>query len=81
MLQCFKDKTSIMLVKGYVLNDTVKAKQCEDCKCIAEVLVTNFNNPNLILYGCKDTKCKHRLLRLNFDVPLLETTLSKPLEN
>jgi hypothetical protein len=70
-----------MLVKGYIFNDTVKAKQCADCKCISEVLVANFNNPNLMLYGCKDTKCKHRLLRLNFDSLALETNISKPIEN
>jgi hypothetical protein len=68
MLQSFKDKSSVMLVKAYVLNNyNVKAIQCEDCKSISEVLVTNFTNPNLLLYGCKDSKCKHRLMRLDFD--------------
>ena len=56
-----------MLVKGYVLNDMVRTRQCEGCKSTSEVLVTNFSNPNLLLYGCKDSKCKHRLLRLCFD--------------
>jgi len=67
MLQYFKDKTSIILVDGYVFNDKVKAKQCADCKSTSEVLATNYSNPNLMLYGCKDSKCKNRLLRLSFD--------------
>lgn len=67
MFQSFKDKSSIMLVKGFVSNDTVKARQCEDCKSISEVLLTNYGNPNISLYGCRDSKCKHRLLRLDFN--------------
>jgi hypothetical protein len=67
MLQSFKDKSSVMLVKGYVFNTNVRARQCEDCRSISEVLVTNFTNPNLLLYGCKDSKCKHRIMRLDFD--------------
>jgi len=55
-------------MKGYVLNDQVKAEQCENCKSQSEVLRTNFSNPNLFLYGCKDSKCKHRLLRLDFNL-------------
>ena len=70
-----------MLVRGYIFNDTVKAKQCADCKCKSEVLAANFNNPNLMLYGCKDTKCKNRILWLNFDSLASETNLSKLLEN
>jgi len=67
MLQAFKDKSSVMLVKGYVFNNNVRARQCEDCKSISEVLATNYTNPNLLLYGCKDSKCKHRLMRLDFN--------------
>ncbi len=68
MLQSFKDKSSVMLVKGYIFNNNyVRARQCEGCKSISQVLVTNFTNPNLLLYGCKDSKCKHRIMRLNFD--------------
>ena len=55
----------VSVIKGYVSNDQVKAEDCENCKSTSKVLVTNFNNPNLILLGCKDSKCKHRLLRLN----------------
>jgi hypothetical protein len=64
----FKEKSwSVLLVKGYVMNDQVRAPRCENCKSITEVLTANHNNPNLLLYGCKDTKCKHRLVRLDFD--------------
>ena len=55
------------LANGFVVNDQVKAKYCENCKSTSEALITNFNNPNLLLYGCKDSKCKHRLLRLDFN--------------
>lgn len=82
MIHCFKDKSSVMLVKGYVFNDAVKARQCADCKCVSEALVANFSNPNLILYGCRDTKCKNRLLRLSFDGLASEIDVGfKPLEN
>ena len=64
----FKDKSwSVLLSKGYILNNQVHSKYCENCNSISEVLTTNFNNPNLLLYGCRDGKCKHRLLRLNFN--------------
>jgi hypothetical protein len=70
-----------MLVRGYVLNDHVTAERCEHCKSTCEVLTTNYNNPNLLLYGCKDSKCKHRLLRLDFgaEIPqkLLITSIDK----
>lgn len=82
MLQCFKDKSSVLLVKGYVFNDTVRARQCADCKCISEVLAANYSNPNLLLYGCRDSKCRHRLLRLSFDALTPENNLMpKPIEN
>ncbi|MGD6932947.1 MAG: hypothetical protein ACQCN5_01930 [Candidatus Bathyarchaeia archaeon] len=82
MLQCFKDKSSIILVEGYVFNNTVKSRQCKDCKSISEVLVTNYSNPNLLLYGCKDSKCKNRLLRLSFDESSIATDFKpKPVEN
>ncbi len=58
---------SVLLVKGYVMNDQVRAPRCENCKSTTEALTANHNNPNLLLYGCKDTKCKHRLVRLDFD--------------
>lgn len=64
----YKEKSwSVLLVKGYVRNDQVRAERCENCKSTTEVLTANYGNPNLLLYGCKDSKCKHRLLRLNFD--------------
>ena len=68
MFSSIKEKSwSVLLVKGYILNDQVRAERCENCKSTSEVLTTNYNNPNLLLYGCKDSKCKHRLLRLDFD--------------
>jgi hypothetical protein len=68
MLNSVKEKSwSVLLIKGFVLNDQVKAEHCENCKSKSEVLTTNFNNPNLFLYGCKDSKCKHRFLRLDFN--------------
>ena len=68
MFYSLKEKPwSVLLIKGYVFNDQVRAEQCNNCKSTAEVLTANYNNPNLLLYGCKDSKCKHRLLRLNFD--------------
>lgn len=57
------------MVKGYVFNDQVRADRCENCKSTTEVLIKNYNNPNLLLYGCRDSKCKHRLLRLDFNAP------------
>ena len=69
MLISDKEKSwKVLLMKGYVLNDQVKALQCENCKSQSEILVNNFSNPNLFLYGCKDGKCRHRLLRLDFNV-------------
>jgi len=61
---------SVFLVKGYIANDQVRAKRCENCKCTTEVLAANFGNPNLLLYGCKDSKCKHRLVRLDLDAEM-----------
>lgn len=70
MFYSIKEKSwSVLLVKGYVLNDQVRAVRCENCKSTTEVLTGNYNNPNLLLYGCRDSKCKHRLLRLAFDGP------------
>jgi hypothetical protein len=68
MLLSVKDKSlSVFLTNGYVLNDQVRAECCESCKSTYDVLTINYNNPNLMLYGCKSTKCKHRLLRLDFN--------------
>ncbi len=68
MFTSTKEKSwSVLLLKGYVLNDQVRAERCENCKSTTEVLTKNYSNPNLLLYGCKDTKCKHRLLRLDFN--------------
>ena len=64
----FKEKSwSVLLVKGYVQNDEVRAIRCENCKSTTEVLTANHHNPNLLLYGCKDAKCRHRMVRLDFD--------------
>jgi hypothetical protein len=69
MLISAKEKSwKVLLMKGYVSNDQVKAEQCENCRSRSEVLRTNFSNPNLLLYGCRDSKCKHRLLRLDFNI-------------
>lgn len=54
-------------MKGYVLNDQVRAEQCETCKSQSQILTNNFSDPNLFLYGCKDSKCRHRLLRLDLN--------------
>jgi hypothetical protein len=68
MFYSFKEKSwSVLLVKGYVLNDQVRAVRCENCKSKTEVLTSNFNNPNLLLYGCQDNKCRHRFVRLAFE--------------
>ncbi len=68
MFYSIKEKSwSVLLIKGYVSNDQVRAKRCENCKSTTEVLAANHSNPNLLLYGCKDSKCKHRMLRLDFD--------------
>ena len=68
MLSSFKEKSwSVMLVRGYILNNQVRAERCENCKSISQALTTNCSNPNLLLYGCKDSKCKHRLMRLDFN--------------
>jgi hypothetical protein len=69
MLVPVKEKIwKVLLMKGCVLNDQVKAEQCEDCKSMSQVLTTNFSNPNLFLCGCKDSKCRHRLLQLDFNI-------------
>jgi hypothetical protein len=68
MFYQFKEKSwSVFLVKGYVYNDQVRAKRCENCKSTTEALTINHHNPNLLLYGCQDSKCKHRLVRLDFE--------------
>lgn len=68
MFYSIKEKSwSVLLVKGYVHNDEVRAIRCENCKSTTEVLVANHHNPNLLLYGCKDAKCRHRMVRLDFD--------------
>jgi hypothetical protein len=68
LLNSFREKSwSVLLVEGYVSNDEVRGERCQNCKSKTEVLTANFNNPNLLLFGCKDTKCKHRFLRLDFD--------------
>ena len=70
MLVGEKEKSwSVRLAQSYIIKDQVRANFCQDCKSVSEIIVRNFNNPNLVLYGCKDIKCKHRLLRLNFDHP------------
>jgi hypothetical protein len=69
LFNSFKDKSwSVRLTEGYISNDQVRSDRCENCKSKTEVLTANFNNPNLLLYGCKDNKCKHRFLRLDFDI-------------
>jgi hypothetical protein len=78
MFNSIKEKSwSVLLVKGYVLNDQVRAERCEDCKSTTEVLIKNYNNPNLLLYGCRDSKCKHRLLRLDFNAEIPPKLLMK----
>jgi hypothetical protein len=63
-----KDKSAgVLLSKGYVSGNQVRAEHCENCNSPSEVLTPNFNNPNLLLYGCKEGKCKNRLLRLDFN--------------
>jgi hypothetical protein len=73
LFHSLKEKSwSVLLLKGHVTNAQVRAERCENCKSTTEVLTANYNNPNLLLYGCKDNKCKHRFLRLD-----LETEASK----
>ncbi len=73
MLASIKEKSwKVLLMKGQILNDQVKAEQCINCKSTSEVLTTNYNNPNLFLYGCKDSKCRHKLLRLDFNLDVLQ---------
>ncbi len=68
MFYSIKEKSwSVLLVRGYVLNNEVRAIRCENCKSTTEVLAANHHNPNLLLYGCKDAKCRHRMVRLDFD--------------
>jgi hypothetical protein len=68
MYHNIKEKSwSVRLIEGYVLNDQVRAQRCENCRCTTEILVANYGNPNLLLYGCKESKCKHRMLRLDFE--------------
>jgi hypothetical protein len=69
-----KEKSwSVRLITGYVRNDQVRAERCENCRSTTEVLVANYGNPNLLLYGCKESKCKHRMLRLDFDAAGVST--------
>jgi len=68
MYHNIKEKSwSVRLIEGYVLNDQVRAQRCENCRSTTEILVANYGNPNLLLYGCKESKCKHRMLRLDFE--------------
>ena len=67
MLSPFKEKSwSVLLMRGYVFDDQVRAPQCANCKSTTQALTVNFGNPNLYLYGCRNSKCKHRLLRFDF---------------
>lgn len=69
MLGVFKEKSwSVFLSDGYVIDNQVMSGRCQNCKSTAEILRVNFNNPNLVLYGCKDGRCMHRLLRLDLGV-------------
>jgi hypothetical protein len=64
-----KEKSwSVLLDKGYILNDQVRAERCLNCKLEPELLIASCNNPNILLYGCSNSKCKHRLLRLDFGI-------------
>jgi len=65
MSDSLKDKSRVKLINAYILNNQVRAQQCGNCKCETKILVGNYSNPNLLLYGCKDTKCKHHLLRID----------------
>lgn len=77
MLFSEKEKSwKVLLIKGHVLNDQVRAERCEDCKSTNEVLTTNYNNPNLLLYGCRNSKCRHNLLRLDFNSEMPQTISS-----
>ena len=82
MLIPTKEKSwKVLLMKGHVLNDQVKAEQCENCKSESHILRTNFSNPNLLLYGCKDSKCKHRLLRLDFNLEEINQSTNNSIIN
>jgi hypothetical protein len=85
LFNSFKEKSwSVLLLQGHVTNAQVRAERCENCKSTTEVLTANYNNPNLLLYGCKDTKCKHRFLRLNLEneisqkIPIQEIQINNP---
>lgn len=67
LLSPFKEKSwSVLLIKGYVSNDQLRAAQCANCKSTAYALTVNFGNPNLFLFACRDSKCRHRMLRFDF---------------
>ncbi len=71
MFQSVKEKSwSVRLLNGYVVDDEVRSDKCENCKSKTEILVSNYTNPNLLLYGCKDNKCKHRFLRIDLSKEL-----------
>jgi len=77
MLIPVKEKSwKVLLVKGHVFNDQVRAERCESCKSTSEVLTANYNNPNLLLYGCRNNKCRHNLLRLDFNSEVPQTIIS-----
>ena len=82
-----KEKSwSVLLIKGYILNDHVRAERCLNCKLEPELLVASCNNPNVLLYGCSSSKCKQRLLRLDFEIEATKKYSQKdinqvPLEN
>ena len=67
MLGFFREKSwAVRLVNGYILDSQVKADQCRDCDSNTKLVVSNNNDPDLLLYGCNGHKCKHILIRIKF---------------
>ena len=66
-LSLIKEKSwSVKIVNGYVLNNQVRSDLCKDCAATPTLVVGNYGDPDLLLYGCNGHKCKHVLIRMKF---------------
>ncbi len=65
MFDPVKEKSwSVKLIKGYILNNQVRNNYCGTCKSTSRPVAGNYNDPNIVLFGCNDRKCKHILMRM-----------------
>jgi hypothetical protein len=57
---------SVKLIEGNISQNKVRGNHCEGCLNNCDLMVNNYTNPNLVLFGCRARKCQHKLIRLSF---------------